>query len=119
MRARDTVRGTMITLYQFGTAWGLPNISPFCIKVETYLRMAGLPYKACVGDPRKSPNRKLPAIDDDGQFVCDSSLILTHLKHKYGDKLDAKLTVEQRALGQLLRRTFEEGFYWSLVYAQW
>jgi hypothetical protein len=29
----------MITLHKFGPAWGTPDISPFCIKVETYLRM--------------------------------------------------------------------------------
>ena len=34
----------MIKLYQFKPAWGLPNPSPFCMKVETYLRMAGLSY---------------------------------------------------------------------------
>lgn len=35
----------MIKLYQFAPAWDVPNLSPFCVKVETYLRMAGLPYE--------------------------------------------------------------------------
>ena len=35
----------MIKLYQFAPAFGLPNASPFCMKMETYLRMAGLPYE--------------------------------------------------------------------------
>lgn len=39
----------MIKLYQFSPAWGLPNPSPFCMKVETYLRMTGLPYEAING----------------------------------------------------------------------
>jgi len=39
----------MIKLYQFHPAWGLPNPSPFCMKVETYLRMAGLPYEGVNG----------------------------------------------------------------------
>ena len=34
----------MIKLYQFPPAFGLPNASPFCMKLETYLRMAGLPF---------------------------------------------------------------------------
>ena len=29
----------MVTLYKFNGAWGMPDISPFCIKVETYLRL--------------------------------------------------------------------------------
>lgn len=29
----------MIQLQQFAPAFGLPNASPFCMKLETYLRM--------------------------------------------------------------------------------
>ena len=35
----------MIQLYQFEPAFGLPNASPFCMKVETWLRMAALPFE--------------------------------------------------------------------------
>ncbi len=32
----------MIKLYQFAPAWDVPNVSPFCVKIESYLKMAGL-----------------------------------------------------------------------------
>ena len=35
----------VITLYQPPSAWGIPSLSPFCTKVETYLRMVDLPYR--------------------------------------------------------------------------
>lgn len=35
----------MIKLYQFEPAFGLANASPFCMKLETYLRMADLPFE--------------------------------------------------------------------------
>ncbi len=35
----------MITLYQTPMAWGTPNLSPFCFKLEAYFRMVGLPYQ--------------------------------------------------------------------------
>jgi hypothetical protein len=38
----------LITLHQFAPAFGLPNASPFCMKLETYLRMAGLPCETAV-----------------------------------------------------------------------
>ncbi len=50
----------MIILYQFPAVWGLPNASPFCMKVETYLRMTEIPYEPkLVMDPRKSPKGKI------------------------------------------------------------
>ena len=109
----------MIKLYQFKPAWGLPNTSPFCWKVENYLRMAELPYQAKIGNPRSAPKQKLPTIDDDGTIVCDSSAIIEHLKKKHGDKLDAKLDAEQRAHAHLIRRLFEESLYWPMIYARW
>ena len=35
----------MITLYTFGPAFGLPDPSPFVMKAEVLLKMAGLPYR--------------------------------------------------------------------------
>ena len=35
----------MLKLYQFERTWGIPNLSPFCCKVETYLRFAGIDYE--------------------------------------------------------------------------
>ncbi|HKY92215.1 MAG TPA: hypothetical protein VJM11_14295 [Nevskiaceae bacterium] len=32
----------MLVLHKFIPAFGLPDMSPFVIKLETYLRMAGL-----------------------------------------------------------------------------
>ena len=39
----------MITLHQGPVAWGIGNISPFCLKLESYLRMTELPYTARAG----------------------------------------------------------------------
>ena len=83
----------VIVLHQFAPAFGLPNASPFCMKLETYLRLAGLPYRlANDGDVFKAPKGKLPYIDDDGTLVADSSFIIDHLKARYGDRLDTALT---------------------------
>ncbi len=76
----------MITLYQFPPCWDLPNASPFCMKVENYLRMSNLPYRTVsVLNPAKGPKGKLPFITDNGQTVADSSFILDYLKATHGD----------------------------------
>ena len=109
----------VITLHHPPPAWGLPSPTPFGIKVETYLRMVGLPYRTRGADPRKNPKGKVPWIVDDGHMVSDSSDIIDHLKARHGDPLDAELTAEQRALALVARRALEEHLYWVLVYTRW
>ncbi len=109
----------VITLYQPPAAWGIPSLSPFGTKVETYLRMVGLPYQVRGGDSRKAPKGKSPWIEEDGRTICDSSDILDHLKARHGDPLDRDLDAGQRALAVLTRRTLEEHLYWCLVYTRW
>lgn len=110
----------MITLYQFPPVWGLPNGSPFCMKVETWLRMAGLPYESrYVVNPAKAPKGKLPYINDGGMVVADSGFIIDYLKKAHGDKLDGALDSRQRATAHLIRRTLEESLYWSVLYDRW
>lgn len=109
----------MVVLYQLPGAWGASSISPFCIKVEAFLRMAGIPFESRFGDPRKAPRKKVPWIDDDGEIVADSHRIIGHLTAKHKVDLDARLTDDQRTLGHALRRMLEESTYWGLVSLRW
>ncbi len=110
----------MITVYQFAPAFGLPNASPFCMKLETYLRMAALPFTLDNrGDVMKAPKGKLPYIDDDGTVVADTAFIIEHLKARHGDPLDASLTPQERALSTAFERLFEEDLYWAVVQTRW
>lgn len=110
----------VIKLFQFPPMWNMPNVSPFCMKIETYLRMTQLPYqKIQKRDPRKSPKGKLPFIEDDGIKITDSDFIIRYLKQKYGDYLDAHLTAEQKSQGLALQRMLEEHLYWVMLYFRW
>lgn len=110
----------MITLYQFAPCWNLPNASPFCMKVENYLRMANLPYRTqVVLNPAKAPKGKLPYIVDGTHTVADSSFILDYLKTTYGDDLDKHLGSTERAQSLALQRLLEEHLYWCAVYDRW
>jgi glutathione S-transferase len=110
----------MIKLYQFAPAWGIPNASGFCLKLETYLRMTGLPFEiAPDADLRKAPKGKMPYIEDNGRAIADSSLVIDYLKATYGDRLDGHLTSAESAISLSMRRLMEENLYWAVVYSRW
>ena len=110
----------MITLYQFYPVLGLPNASPFCMKLETYLRMAGLSFDIhYIRNPQHGPKGKLPFIKVDDVKYADSELIIDELKKRFHDPLDAELTHEQRALGRLIDYTLGDRMYWFLLYWRW
>jgi glutathione S-transferase len=112
----------MIKLYQFAPAFGLPNASPFCMKLENYLRMAELPFEiapASMQAFQKAPKGKMPYIEDDGKLIADSGFIIDYLKTRYGDALDAWMDPEQRAVALAFQRLLEENLYWAVVYTRW
>lgn len=110
----------MIILYQFPPMWGLPNASPFCMKLETYLRMAALPYEVhYVRDPRTAPKGKLPYIRKDNHPHADSELIIDYLKTKFGDSLDNHLSPKQKSEMLFLESYFADKLYWLMVYFRW
>jgi glutathione S-transferase len=110
----------MIKLIQFPRAFGLPNPSPFCIKVEVLLKMAGLAYECeFVANPGKGPKGKLPAIMDDGELIGDSEIIRWHLERKYGVDFDKGLAPGERAIGHAFARMAEERTNWVVVYSRW
>jgi glutathione S-transferase len=113
----------MITLYKFIPAWGLPDISPFCTKAETYLRMAGWQYQTQVGNPRKAPKQKLPYIDHDGHKVCDSNEIITYLeahpKRPSAQALDAGMSPKDAAASRALQSMLEEHLYYGNMWRRW
>lgn len=110
----------MITLYQFAPDWGLPNTSSFCLKLETYLRMAQLPFEIAANvDLKKAPKGKLPYITDQGKTIADSNLIIEYLKATYGDPLDEHLSRSDRAIALAMQRLIEENLYWAVVYSRW
>jgi glutathione S-transferase len=110
----------MIKLYQFPPVFGR-NVSPFSLKLETWLRLAELPYEVvALRNPGQGPKGKLPFIEDeDGTFVADSSLIIAHLSRTRGIDLDAGLDPLQRAQAVALQRLFEDHLYFVGVWSRW
>ena len=106
-----------IKLFQFPRMFAIPNLSPFCCKLETWLRIARIPYEIIdTPDPRKGPKGKLPFIEDAGLRIADTSVIVDHLITTRGVDPDAHLDAQQRAIALLVQRTLEEHYAFVLAY---
>lgn len=108
----------MLILYQFQRTWGNPNLSHFCCKTETYLRMAEIEYDIKTTLPLSAPKGKLPYIKDGDLKLADSRFIIRHLKTRYKD-LDKGLNPSESALSLAMQRLIEEHLFWVTMYSRW
>jgi glutathione S-transferase len=84
------------------------------MKLETYLRMAGLPFELLNdGNVMKAPKGKLPYIEDGSTVLADTHFIIDYLKTRYGDPLDAGMTAQERALATAFGRLLEKAMAWG------
>ena len=108
-----------LTLYVTRAAFDLPDTSPFVMKIEVQLVMAGLPYERVAMIPPQAPLGKLPFIDDHGEVVADSTFIRARIERKYGIDLDAGLDKHQRAQAWAIERLLEDHLYFAMVWFRW
>jgi glutathione S-transferase len=107
----------MLKLYVFprNPSVKVINAGPACLKLETWLRIADIPYEIPATPPPAPPKGKFPFVDDDGALIGDSTLILEHLKRTRKIDPDGALTPQERAIGLAFRRMMKENFYWCMV----
>lgn len=101
----------MLTLQTFPPAFGLRASSPFAVKAEALLAMAGLAYEREFADLRKAPRGKLPVLVDDGRAIPDTAHIQTHLERVHGADFDGDLSARQRGVATAFRRLVEHHLY--------
>jgi glutathione S-transferase len=108
----------VITVYHFGYPEpSSPDLSPFCTKLLTWLRMSGIPYESAVGDVDKVPTNKLPVARIDGQLIPDSSRIIAHLQQHDARALrDEHLDARERAGGAALQALMENKLYFCTLH---
>ncbi|XP_066272996.1 failed axon connections homolog [Branchiostoma lanceolatum] len=121
VKTRENYEPGKVYLHQHVPASGLPSLSPFCLKLEMYLRLADIPYenvyKSLGMEP--GPKGKIPWIEYNGRAMADSGLIIQFFKEELEIDLNRPLSTTDRAISRAFVKMLEENTYWGLVYFRW
>jgi len=93
----------------------LPSLSPFCLKVESWLRLAGLKYEVVEHNMKlRSRKGQLPFVEVTGEEIADSAVIIKELSRRNSVDLDADLTSQQRGVASCATAMLENHFFWVI-----
>ncbi|QIV96270.1 glutathione S-transferase-like protein [Allofrancisella inopinata] len=96
------------------------SMSPFCIKMELYLKVASLAYQNHFGlEFNNSPTGKMPYIEFQGKKYADSNLIISRLEQENNFSIDEHLNSQQKAIAFSFIRLCEDSLYWAGLYSRW
>lgn len=109
-----------LKVYHLPGLWGLNSVSPFCLKVDAFLRMTDIPHTSVTAStPFGGPKRKAPWIEHDGRTLGDSTFIIAYLMDRFGVDPDVGLSADQRGRAVAIQRLVEENLYWVMVFDRW
>jgi len=107
-----------VYLVQFPVSPDVRSISPFSLKVETWLKLRGIPYEN-VYTLKFGPKGQIPYVELNGEQIPDSNVIIARLTEHF--KITGEsLTPSQDALGHTIVRMVENhtckgNFLWRYV----
>ncbi|KAK3859175.1 hypothetical protein Pcinc_034686 [Petrolisthes cinctipes] len=105
----------VVYLYQFTRTPVLPSLSPYCLKVETWLRLSDLKYENVDHKMKyKSKKGQLPFVEVNGEEIADSAIIIKELGSRYNCEMDSALSAEQRNVAHATVSMIENHFAWVL-----
>lgn len=114
----------MIILHKFGDIWGIADGSPFCVKLESFLRLSHAEFKFAPFNVQKTmkqaPKGKVPFITlENGKLMGDSTMIIQHLCKRDNIDLNKELGDEQRAISYAFCQMLDESLYFIALYSRW
>jgi len=107
----------MVYLFQFQRSPQIPSISPFCLKLESWLKLHGIKYQN-VDHKCKFRSRKgmLPFIELNGEEVADSNMIIDTLAKKFEKEMPAQLSQDQKNVQHAMVAMVENHLHWTIVH---
>ncbi|KAI6225073.1 Failed axon connections-like protein [Aphelenchoides fujianensis] len=104
----------VVYLFQFKRSPSIPNMSPFCLKLETFLRANDIKYEPIGSWTHRSKEGRLPFVELNGKQIADSQIILWHLQKHFN--IDEGLNDEQKGIARAVDRMLEGTSYYPITY---
>ncbi|XP_043193869.1 failed axon connections homolog [Amphibalanus amphitrite] len=108
----------VVVLHQFERGTNMPNLSPFALKLETYLRMAGIKYIVDTEEPQGARG-KCPWITINGEELSDSELIIDYLAKHFNKPIKEELSPSQHAIGRAVQVMLDEHTIVAVAYKRY
>merc|ERR1712002_478671 len=107
----------MVYLFQYTRSPVIPSISPFCLKLESWLKLHGIKYQN-VDHKCKFRSKKgmLPFIELNGEEIADSNIVIETLAAKFGKEMPAQLSSEQKNVQHAMVAMVENHLHWTMVH---
>merc|ERR1711915_426766 len=107
----------MVYLFQFTRSPQIPSISPFCLKLESWLKLHGFKYQN-IDHKCKFRSRKgmLPFVEINGDEVADSNMIIETLAKKFDKEMPAQLSQDQKNVQHAMIAMVENHLHWTIVH---
>lgn len=117
--ARGSQPEQPVTLVLAPFLWGR-NCDPFALAIETWLRLAEIPFSIEERGSLWTLGRMPPPrLRDCGREIVGTEAILRHLKASRGIDPDAGLDERRRAESTALRRLLEDHLYLAILWSRW
>ncbi|XP_066966537.1 failed axon connections homolog isoform X1 [Macrobrachium rosenbergii] len=116
LRAKwDGVGKDVVMLHQFLRGKYCLNLSPFALKLETFLRVAKIEYVVDKDNPYGPKKGKCPWVTLNGEDVEDSQVIVQYLTEKFKVEVDSHLDTRDIARLEAVRVMADEHVFWCVI----
>jgi len=107
----------MVYLFQFTRSPQIPSISPFCLKLESWLKLHGIKYQN-IDHKCKFRSRKgmLPFVEINGDEIADSNMVIETLTKKFDKEMPAQLSQDQKNVQHAMIAMVENHLHWTIVH---
>jgi len=117
---RPNWKKDVVYLVQFPVSPHVRSISPFSLKLETWIKLNEINYEN-VYSIKFSKKGQIPYIELNGEQIADSNIIIPKLKEHFNVNPDAKLSSEENAIAHAVATMLENhtaaaGFHWRYGY---